>query len=252
MEKIKGKSILVGKDPQKGNLQIAIEHNGKKVTAGIGQEGCVPNCVSRCYPAQGVAHCQIDVKKDGSLVLRNLKPQNVTFVNGAQIESKSVNKDAKVTLGGQGYPVSLTEILNKALELVCTGKSIKHLKDVWNGYENKLESIQLRQQNRQKKRLLPMVIGSASGLIAPLLATMSGTSTLFITVPIAVISFVIYICIYNEKDTSVADRKKATNDFIDAYVCPYDECKHYLGNQPYKVLRQNKCCPYCKKEWNEE
>ena len=64
--------------------------------------------------------------------------------------------------------------------------------------------------------------------------------------------FVMYLKIYNEKDTSVEDRKKAQNELIDNYICPNPKCKHFLGQQPYKVLRQNKNCPYCKAKWNEK
>ena len=117
--------------------------------------------------------------------------------------------------------------------------------------QRKNEEITLRVQDRSKKRMLPIVIGSASGLIAPVFALVSGTSTLFVTIPIAIISLSIYLKLLIEKDTSIEDRKSAQDKLIDNYVCPHDDCRHFLGSQPYKVIRQNKKCPYCGKPWTE-
>lgn len=262
MDRLKGKTILVGKEPGQGRLCVSVLVNGQPKMALIGQAGSVPNSVSRCKPAVGMAHCKIEIDQLGNMTLTNLKPQNVTFVDGMEIVSKRITVSNAVALGKDKYSIDLNIILNTVLKMfglkdLPTGSksgeslqssipeySIRHLKDIWADYEETLEAIQRRQQKIGKRRMLPIMIGSASGLAAPLFATIA-IPTLYITVPIAAISFLIYMKNYGEKDTTIEDRKRANDRFIDNYICPNPKCHHFMGNQPYKILRQNKKCPYC-------
>ncbi len=258
MDRLKNKTILIGKEPNQGRLLLSININGQNKLTALGEPGSVPNCVSRCKPAEGVAHCKITIDGNGSLTLVNLKPQNTTYVNGSEILSKRISAGADVTLGKDRYPIDITRILDSAKKVVEISQpaqpakplSIKHLEKVWLNYERTTEEIAIQVQKKGKRRMLPMVIGSASGLVAPLLAAVLGTSTLYVTAPISIISFIIYFKVYNEKDTSIEERKAAQNKLIDNYVCP--KCKHYLGQQPYKVLRQNSKCPYCGNPWGDK
>lgn len=93
MERLKGKTILVGKEPGQGRLLVAVLETGK--AAAIGSPGCVPNSVSRCKPADGVAHVKITIDQSENMVLTNMKPQNVTFINGTEIVSKHVTATNK-------------------------------------------------------------------------------------------------------------------------------------------------------------
>ena len=90
IENLKGKTILVGKEPGNGRLFVSVKINGQPKTAAIGEMNSVPNSVSRCKPAENTAHCKIEVDATGNLIVTNLKPQNVTYVNGAEIVSKKV------------------------------------------------------------------------------------------------------------------------------------------------------------------
>lgn len=251
MERLKGKTILIGKEPGQGRLFVCVAVNGQPKAAAIGHPGSVPNCVSRCKPAEGVAHCKIEVDPSGNMILTNLKPQNVTFVNDAEIMSKRIDASSRVALGKDKFPVPLSAVVEVAKKLVPSSPppaqefSIRHLEKVWNEYEESLETIQRRQQQMGKRRMLPIMIGSASGIAAPIFATLVATASLYVTVPIAFVSFLIYMKNYREKDTSIEDRKTANNFFIDNYVCPNPACRHFMGNQPYKILKQNKKCLYC-------
>lgn len=251
MDLLKNKTILIGKEPGQGRLLISMKINGQPKTAAIGAAGSVPGSVSRCNPAQNVAHCQIEVGPDGRMVLTNLKPQNVTYVNGVEIASKKIAKDNQVLLGMEQYPVNISTVLDTAKKLVGTvpqpPKSIAHLEKVWNEYETTLENIQRAQLDRNRKRMLPIMIGTGAGVIS-----MLASQEILIALPLAILPLLLYIKNYTEKDTSIDDRKAANDKFIDHYVCPHSHCRHYLGNQPYKVLRQNKNCPYCKGEWKAD
>lgn len=266
MERLKGKTILVGKEPGQGRLLVAISGIGK--TAAIGSPGCVPNCVSRCKPSENVAHAKLAIDQNGNITLSNMKSQNVTFVNGSEIASKRINQSNTVELGKDRFSVSVPMILETAKKIVDTSTAgsgtkpdspkkkfnISHLRGVWNRYESEIDRIAQQQQETGKKRMLPIMVGSLSGVASPILATLVAVNTLYITVPVAAISFGLYFVNYKKKDTSYEERKAATEKFTDEYVCPNPECNKFLGNISYKLLKKQYSmqCPYCKSEFIEK
>ncbi len=268
MHRLKGKTILMGREATNGRLIIALVGNGNSII--VGAKGSVPSTVSRCNVKEGTAHCKIDIDHQGNMVLTNMKPQNVTYVDGFQIESKRITEISAVALGKDRYEVSVPLVVESAKNIVNhsmspsqspinnatnnatnnTNKtfSIGHLKKIWDDYEEDMDEIQRRQQQRAKRRMLPMMIGTLSTVASGIVAMIDKTWGLFVTLPIAVISFIIYFISYREKDTSVADKKRVNNTLYDSYICPNPECKKFLGNMNYKLLiRQSSMhCPYCK------
>ncbi|MCD8291361.1 MAG: hypothetical protein LUC91_07655 [Prevotella sp.] len=248
-DNLKGKTILIGKNPTQGNLLISIMGLNKNIVMGAAQS--VPNSVSRCIPAQGIAHCKIDIDHSGKMRITNMKVLNTTRVDNQEVESRKITENSSVTLGLDRYPLNIPVIL-KAVESVFPKEavppkeySITHLEKVWYEYKYELEKIQRAQQDRARKRMLPMMIGTASSVISPIFAIIISTSSLFITIPIAAFSFIIYFINYNTKDTSIEDRQEADDRFIEKYVCPNPECHHFIGYKAYKILEQDKGCPYC-------
>ncbi|MCD8305976.1 MAG: FHA domain-containing protein [Prevotella sp.] len=250
IDSLKGTAILIGKEAAKSQLGIVVTANGKKMVAVAGSPGSVPNSVSRCKPAEDVAHCKIDISEGGKMTITNLKSANATFVNGLEVDKKTINPTDKIMLGKDRYCLDLNLVLTTAVRLVASSApkqySIKHLERVWNEYEKRTEAIQRRQQRMNKWRMLPLMIGSLSSITAAVCGAMSlGNISLYITIPIAVLSFVIYFVTFIRKDTSIDDRKKATKDLYKKYVCPNPDCRHFMGMIPYEILRQNKKCNYC-------
>ncbi len=263
MERLKGKTILIGKEPGQGRLLVAIQGNGK--SAVIGAPGSVPSCVSRCRPAEGVAHAKITVGQNGDMVVTNMKDENVTFVNGCEIASKRVSPGQTVELGRDHFGVNLPVVIETAKRLVGTvtpppppppGKkfNISHLQRVWDSYEAELDRITMQQQELGKRRMLPIMIGSLSGVASPLLATLVAVNTLYVTVPVAAVSFALYFINYRKKDTSYEERKAAVDKFTDEYVCPNPDCNKFLGNLSYKLMKKQYSmhCPHCKSEFVEK
>ncbi len=252
MNDLSRETIFIGRESNQGRLLIAL--SGSSMTALIGSVGSVPGSVSRCKPAENTAHCKISVDQSGNMVIANMKPQNVTYVDGLQVESKKITEHSTIALGKDKYSVSVHLILEAARKLMPVAPtpspsaqeySIKHLEKIYKNYEDAMETIQRHQQKMGRRRMLPIMIGSASAVLSPLLGIYVGTATYYVTVPIAILSFVIYMYNYREKDTSIEDRKEANNTLIDHYVCPNPDCKRFMGNQPYRLLRQNKKCPFC-------
>lgn len=267
MNSLQGKTILIGKEPGNGRLLIAIP-GGK--SAAIGSPNSVPNSVSRCKLAEGVAHAKITVDHSGNMILTNMKDRNVTYVNGTEIVSKRIVPSSRVELGMDRFLINLPMVLEAAGKLasISAGNgghagcgaspkkkyNISHLKRVWEAYEQEMDRIAQQQLETGKKRMLPIMVGSLSGVASPILATLVAVNTLYITVPIAAISFGLYFTNYRKKDTSYEERKAAQERFTDDYVCPNPDCNKFLGNTSYKLLKKQYSmqCPYCKSEFVEK
>lgn len=255
MERLKGKTILIGKQAGEGHLSISFDYKGNNKILLAGEKGSVPDSVSRYKPTEKTAHCSLEFGEDGNtMTLINLNPQNKTFVNGTQIMKKAITKDSEITLGCDNYKLDLEVVFNALhtfLERVDpTPFDISSLEHVWKEYDLELKRIKEKQINNGKRRLIPIIIGSLSGVAAPVLATALSIGTLGITIPITLVCLFLYLKIYKEKDTSIEDTDNAKDKFIDNYVCP--SCHHFMGFQDYKIVRQNTKCPYCQAKFKAE
>lgn len=247
MERLKEKTILIGRDPNTSKLLISININGQVKNATIG-DGYIPSSVSRCIPNQDSAHCKLAINNNGDMILTNLKEQNITKVNGDDILSKRILSTSKISLGKDDYSFSVDTIIEAAKKLVpLQPKSIKHLEKVYEDYEKTLDMIHQFQEKKGKMGRLPILVSSFGGVLSTALAILGIPKLLIVTVPITVLPLLLHVKNFTNKDTSYEDRKKAQDKLIDEYICPH--CQHYLGSQPYKVLKQNKKCPHCKGEW---
>lgn len=251
MESLLGKEIWIGREPQKHRLLLAVKSGDEIKTTALGDEGSVPNCVSSCKPGEGVAHCKIVIRKDEAMVIHNLKPQNVTYVNGVEVEMKKVSILCNVTLGKDKYPIDIEQILEAVRNLV--GYSISHLRKVWEDYDNALYRLQKRQKNLGLIKSLYMPCTVLTGLMGFIFKSMgvenenSETVSMVMYIIAAVILF--YGLYRTVTDKSLEERKELDKKFQKDYVCP--KCKHFLGVKPYEILRQDKFCPYNKCEWAE-
>lgn len=254
MEKLKGKAILIGKEPGQGRLLIAIQGNEKSVA--IGSLGSVPACVSRCKPAEGIAHAKIIVDQAGNMILTNMKSQNVTFVNGSEIASKRVSFNNTIELGKDKFKIDLPIIIETAKKLIVMGTSkepgkkfnISHLERVWNDLQTQKKAIQAKQKKIN-------LVRSGCGLF-----TLCAMPCIFMFGPIGYVltgigivgNLYSFIGLKNDNTTDVID--KLNEDFQDSYVCPNPDCNKFLGNISYKLLKKQYSmhCPYCKCEYVEK
>lgn len=270
MDKLKGKTILVGKEPGQGRLLVSVKGLGK--SAAIGTPGCVPACVSRCRAAEGIAHAEIAVDASGNMVITNMKPQNVTYVNGSEIVSKRVTPTSTVELGKDRFAISLPTVIETAKKLMAIapgpvpppgpqpggvpGKpqpsvqkfNISHLEYVWTDLQTKRKAI----QEKQKKINL---VRTACGLF-----TLCAMPTIAIFGPVGyaltgvgiVGNLYSFFGLKNDNTSEVLEQMN--EDFQDRYVCPNPDCGKFLGNLSYKLLKKQYSmhCPYCKCEYVEK
>lgn len=261
-DNLRGRTLLIGRAPGKDRLLVCTTLKGQSLAAEVTGVSGVPQSVSRCKVQEGTAHLRLSIGPGGETDVENLKAENVTYVNDNQVTTKRVSISDKLSLGRDRFSVSVEAILSSASALVTKveGKSapppqpvnIKPLERVWEEHQARQDAINRRQQRMMRLRMVPMGIGLLSGAIAGIASAQGASGIRNVTIVLTFISLSIFIYNMLKKDTTYEDRKAADDQLMDDYVCPNTNCRHYLGKQPYKLLRQNKVCPYCKVPWTEE
>ena len=209
MERLKNKTLLIGRDPAKNSLLLAVKENNKSTV--IGSPGSVPKSVSRCRPAEGVAHVKIEIDDKGEMLLYNMNPNNSTYVEGNEISIKRITGGSNVELGQDRYRLNIPIVLEAAKRLIPSKPlDISHLKGVWKNFEEEDDRIALRQQEMSKKRMLPIMVSSTCGILSGLIAV-AELNTLWVSLPLTMVVSVLYFKNYNPKDTSHADKKNAVS-----------------------------------------
>lgn len=245
-ENLKGKTVLIGKNPSDCRLHISVKINGQPKSTAIGEMGSVSKCVSRSDPSKGVAHCKIDINNNGNMILTNVKLENTTYVNGAEIMSKQITKDSVVELGVGRYRLDICAVLEAASKLVEVVEPkvypIKHLEAVWNEYNGSIKKIRKGQQRLGVYSSIPMGLSMLGGIVAGVVPEIRIAAIVFTGVAFGVFLLTLFV---RTKDDSIEKTEEVTEKFQSKYICPNPKCKHFMGMQSYTILRQNKKCPYC-------
>lgn len=258
MDKLKGKTILIGKEPGQGRLMVAVSGCGK--SAVIGTTGIVPGCVSRCKPAEGVAHAGIVIDANGAMVVKNIKPQNITYVNGRETVSKRIELTDAVELGKDRYRIDLSLVLETAKKLVGGqvetgggsngGKTfnIAHLEMVWDNYHDELNDLREKQK---RVNLIRTGCGIFTMCAMPCIYLFGRVG--YVLTGIGIVGNV-YSFFILKNDNTTEEQERITEKFQEHYVCPNPECNKFLGNITYKLMKKQYSmhCPYCKSEYVEK
>ena len=220
---------VIGRDPQTSQIKIAC---GKQ-SVRLGNPGDVPMTVSR-------QHCSLIVD-NGHYILKNLKPQNYTYVNNVAIEQKSVKESDNITLGSEKFNVDFTAILHVIKQLTPRTVDIRPLQALWEDHDqHSLDQIIAERKFN--------ALRGATGLItmtAIILALTVGRNVWYILLYCMAIlaSFFFTIKAYKDSTNVPKKRKEQEKQFRSKYVCP--NCGHHF-TMPYDELSQYDFCPYCK------
>lgn len=251
IDNLKGRTILVGKEPENGRLFVSVKINGQPKSAAIGEMNSVPNTVSRCRPTENTAHCKVEVDAAGNIIITNLKPQNVTYINGAEIVSKKVKQDCIIELGKSRFSVSVNTIVEAAAKIVgavvppppqvC---SIKHLEKVWEKYHGRQLQMAKEMQDQAAKQSLTPILTVGSGVVV---STLTFVTPFAIVLGIPISAYGVFLMYKNYKvrkeDTTIDEKERLTEEFERDYVCP--KCNHFLGYRSYYLVSQDKKCMFC-------
>lgn len=224
----------------------------------VGRQGCQRMQITDTTVSR--KHCKLTPIGDDKYTLENLS-QSGTYVDGNNILKTTVTANTIIRLGSsfsvkvedlipQTHPSALsTPPPSSKPDTEIPIYSIAPLKDVWNNYHDTLQKIQKEQRTTGLLRSASPIFTLGSGSISMFSRSLGlDESVMYITMAMTFIGLLLMIYSFYKsyKEDSMTLREKATEDFQNKYICPNPKCQHFVGNQPYNILRQNKNCPYCK------
>lgn len=246
-----GKTIYIGREAGEGRLKLMMQVGNVMKDIAIGNPGSVPETVSRCLGPQK-AHCSIEVCRNGALKFSNMNERNVTTLDGHWIETMTVTSTSstELNLGADNYVVDIDAVLDAALSLLPNVYDIKPLEAVWNEYEETIRNIRLKREKFQAIFSVTSILSSL-GILCMIIPGLGWVRIVLIVLSVA-LGAVACVYKFQAPKKNLAQEKELNDKFFESYVCPNGNCNHFLGRQEYRVLRQNKGCPYCKCQWVEE
>lgn len=234
---------IIGKE--EGLHRLLVKVGSKAFVVGVPQS--VPNTVSRTHCNLSVEFSESKARKVKNIKIQNIKSQNTTYVDGQEVEAKSINEDSHVELGYSRYSVDLKQVVNgmrKFLPRIEESYSITHLEKTWKEYdEEKLRISDNAVKNANRQRLQGIL--SMSGMLIGFIPGIN--QNIRIVIIAAALLIAIYFFIKGSSDDSVQRKlHDLDEEFRKKYVCPNPDCRHFIGNVPYDILSQNSGCPHCK------
>ncbi len=230
-----------------GSHRLAVQACGKMFAVGVPQG--VPNSVSRQHCALTVEFSETKERVVQKILVRNLKPQNTTSVDGMDVEIKAIDEKNLLRLGFEGYTVPLDEVLGglrKLLPVVKETIDIRPLKEVWEWYESTKLDMQLREQKKNNIRQLASLL-SMTGMLFMFFEGLGWVRFMLLGVSV-LMSLGFFLLGLSSKSSLTVKLHRLDKDFQKKYVCP--ACGHFMGYSPYNVLSQNPGCPYCKGKYH--
>ncbi len=222
--------IIIGRNAETGQLKVTIGQQTKNV----GLNNSVPKTVSR-------VHCSLTPEEGGVFRLKNLKTQNVTYVNGLGVENKIVNKNDVIELGEERYPLRW-ELIDSAIPKMY---DITHLEAVWNGYNEEVLSLTIK-QNRFNAIKAGTGLITTLGLGATAAGLIKGQTNAYFYAVAGILSLAFLVKTYIDGAKVPKEKQRLLEKFQHEYICPNPKCGHFLGNQPYDQLKLLEACPYCR------
>lgn len=224
--------MIIGRDQQTRKLCVIKDGQPRL----YGQPNSVPMDVSR-------HHISMKPAGDGKWQIKNLNEQNITFVNGIAVESKTISENDKIELGNSHYLLNWDAIIEPKEETV----DIRPLKKIWEEYDEQRTENQIAERKFNAAR-------SATGIITMLAIACSlilGHGPVYLILyGLAIgISLVFTVLAYKKSSDIPRQQKEITKLFQKNYVCP--KCGHFMGFQDYDILIQGDACPYCKTKYKK-
>ncbi len=231
-------NLIVGRDGQTLQLNVSV---GQKVYR-FYAPGSVPTDVSR-------QHCIVTVLDNGKYTIRNIKTTNVTYINGIEIEEKTVTDDDRIELGRGRYLLNLSNIINRIMprqEVQKKDVDISPLQAIWDDYVSQDLRLQKRQKNIGLLASVPMGFTMLGGIITGICDPLRPYAIFFTFIALSIMIYGFY---KRFTDDTLEKRQQLKLTFQQKYVCPNSDCHHFLGNTPYFSLKERGSCPYCKTKY---
>ena len=245
-----GKTVYIGREAATSRLRLMMNVDGSMKDTSVDTAGKVPDTVSRCL-GESKAHCSVEFCAGNKVKVRNMNDHNVTFINDHAIDVKmvDVNPQLSIKLGPDGYKIGMDALISAASALLPQLYDIRPLEKVWNDYEKQLRDLRLKRERFVAVSSITGIL-STCGMICMFIEPLKDLRILFLVITLVLSIYFIKARLSAPKK-NMEDEQKIKDQFMDNYVCPNPNCNHFLGMSPYRVLRQNKNCPYCKAKLEE-
>ena len=244
---------VIGKEEGQHRLLVKI---GQKAFV-VGAPQSVPNTVSRQHCSLSVEFTDDEARKVVKIRIRNLRPQNITYVDGLEIDSKAIGEEAHVQLGFDRYMMDLKQIVGGMRKFLPAAPpppppeySVGHLEEVWNRYHDMKQELLKKQHSLGLWARIPMFFSMGAGVLTAIVPDeykpYLGVLTAFSLI------IMIYGFIQQKNFVFSEEMDKLENWLQDNYVCPNPECRHFIGNVPFKILKTNPGCGYCRCKYKSQ
>ncbi|MBQ0047010.1 MAG: FHA domain-containing protein [Prevotellaceae bacterium] len=238
--------IIIGRE--EGARRLHCIADGREFN--VGAAGSVPTSVSR-------KHCRIVVLGE-KMSIENLRDQNITYVDGNQVFSKSITSTSKVQLGSEKFAVPLQQILQLA-----TGKpiasvnssekkpepptfSLRPMKSVWEEYNQKMLQIDIdnaKKQKEDKKKRNIQALCSSIGMLFVLVPDLGVMRYVLMGISALITVYIMFKG--DDDDITVVKKNKLNEEYATKYKCPNPACGKPFGSVPYRSIEYNKQCFAC-------
>ncbi len=221
--------ITIGREPETRRLKITIDNKSHLA----GEPLSVPKSVSR-------QHCIINISENGTMNIKNLQPENVTYVNDIPVVSKDITRKDRIELGMDRYVLDW-KMIEEAMPKVA---DVRPLRNVWKTYNENTKEIARTTQRFQVVRSIVPVFTMSAVLIGYLSGGQGGA---FYLIYAFVIALTIFFSLKAWRDIDKNDRKREMikENFQQDYCCPC--CGFFFGFTDYQILMKNTdYCPKCK------
>lgn len=232
---------IIGREEGKHRLLVKVGQKGFTV----GEENSVPRTVSR-------THCKVILNADCVKVI-NLKSESCIYVDGQEVESKTISEESRLQLGEDRYDIDLKYIISciRKITGVSTSESqsfseefsLQPLKQIWDEYETTRLEMQLAEHKKKNIEKLGGICSSC-GVLFYFFEGM-GNLRFVLTGASILIALIFFIRGMNTSSSLVLRLNKLDKDFWKRYVCPNPKCHIFVGNIPFDLLSSRKRCPNC-------
>lgn len=224
--------LIIGRDSNTGKLKVV---NGNEVKL-VGAPSSVPRDVSR-------QHCQLSVT-GGNITIKNIKAENVTWVNGLEVNTKQITIADTIELGpSRSYTVPLKEVLDG---FEPNEVDIRPLRQVWENYNNGMLAIRKRQQRNNLLARVPIAFTMLGTVVSAISESIRPFSIAFTVIALVIMLYGFYLI---ATDKGIDQQEALKKQLQQQYICPNPKCQHFMGFQDYDVLIHNNNCPYCKAKY---
>ncbi len=229
--------IIVGREEGKSRLHLVSINDQGKVVKDVcaGAEQSVNQSVSR-------QHLLLELQDDGTMILENIKMQNVTYVNGVEVHRKTVKPGDRVEMGIHHYLLDWEPVKALLPQMV----DVRGLKTVFDDYREAIKQLNKKQAQSAALKSITGIFSMGAIAVGIFFGREGDFTTLTAILYGVALVATIFFFVKSWLDAGRLPelREKIQDDFQHSCVCPNDQCRHYMGNYSF-YDNLPKQCPYC-------